>query len=1071
MGDLTAGRFAEFHRAIHPRCKRPHPWQVRLARGVVERGEWPASINIPTGCGKTSCIDIAVYALACRPADSPRRVVFAVNRRVVVDGAHERAMLIARKLGDAKDGILGDVRDKLCGIAGCSDAPLAPVLLRGGTYIDRDWHANPAQPCVISTTVDQAGSRLLFRGYGVGSASRVVEAGLLGSDCLWILDETHISQPFTRTLRAVEGYGKAPWAKKRPSRPWRVVEMTATPVGGVPPGHGRSDDDRRPAEPAAASKGRRPAAFELGDDDRRSEVLSRVLGASKVCDLVMSKAKDSGDHEALAKDLAKCARSLRAKFSCKKVAVVANRVATAKHVYDEIRSGGFEAYLLIGRMRPWDRDAILSRINERFKTGCPNRPARGGDAQDNAGSPPVTFVVSTQCIEVGADLNFDGMVSEASSLDSLRQRFGRLNRDGMCEPCRGAIVAPADVHRKKAKNDSAGDPIYGEAAAKTWALLARDGRSEIDFGIDRISNEIEKAAGEPAALEGTSLAPPDGPELLPSHLDLLCQTSRKLGADPDVAPFLHGFERGVPTVSVVWRSGLLKDDPDSALRARHAAFAAALAALPPRSAESMPVPIWSIRRFLGGGRAGLDSGGDAEWQRLGAPPLEDGGAGRSKTFPTAFIWRGKKRALLRIVKDDHMEEKLRGDLGGENGAAGDEFARIGNIRPNDVVILSSDSCGWNELGHVPDMADGGGDCGGENTAATIDIAEQVAFEATGGIVEKTGGCDRRSGGERHPYRVQGSVAIRMADDGRYPFPMTDEARRFRTAIDNQEPRSSREEILDAAREKIPEIVRQISKKPDFGGGSGAKRDRAAPPTGSRREERIDMDIESMSCTMQTMADGKEVLLIAKRKSGRAGPIDGSFLDKHMKDVADSVQKYATGLGLDPVGDLVEILGTAALLHDAGKADRRFQQMLHRSLLPLPRDFELRAKDNGLPNGRRYRRYPKGFRHELVSSRLAEDVETHDRDLFLHLIESHHGHCRPLAPAVRDPDGGPVEYEFKGRTLRASPSTGLEKAGSGASKRFWSCTRRYGWWGLAWIEALFLLADWNVSGGRSSRNDR
>ena len=338
-------------------------------------------------------------------------------------------------------------------------------------------------------------------------------------------------------------------------------------------------------------------------------------------------------------------------------------------------------------------------------------------------------------------------------------------------------------------------------------------------------------------------------------------------------------------------------------------------------------------------------------------------------------------------------------------------------------------------------------------------------------MEKTGGCDRRKGGERHPYRVQGSIAVRMADDGRYPFPMTDEARRFRTAIDNQEPRSSREEILDAAREKIPDIVQQIAKKPDFGGGSGAGRDRTAQPPGSHRGERIAMDTESMSCTMQTMAGGKEVLLIAKHKSGKARFKDDSLLDKHMKDVAYSVQKYATSLGLDPVGDLVEILGTAALLHDAGKADRRFQQMLHRSLLPLPHGLELLAKDNGLPNGRRYKRYPKGFRHELVSSRLAEGVETPDRDLFLHLIESHHGHCRPLAPAVRDPDGGPVEYEFKGHTLRASPSTGLEKAGSGASRRFWSCTRQYGWWGLAWIEALFLLSDWNVSGGRSSRNDR
>src|SRR5258708_9671357 len=65
---------------------KPFPWQRELYRLFVEDGI-PASCNIPTGLGKTAVIAIWLLALAARPHKVPRRLVYVVNRRTVVDQA------------------------------------------------------------------------------------------------------------------------------------------------------------------------------------------------------------------------------------------------------------------------------------------------------------------------------------------------------------------------------------------------------------------------------------------------------------------------------------------------------------------------------------------------------------------------------------------------------------------------------------------------------------------------------------------------------------------------------------------------------------------------------------------------------------------------------------------------------------------------------------------------------------------------------------------------------------------------------------------------------------------------
>jgi CRISPR-associated endonuclease/helicase Cas3 len=69
----------------------PFPWQKELFDRFVQKG-FPETCDLPTGLGKTSIIAIWLLALAHHAharsmTGFPRRLVYVVNRRTVVDQA------------------------------------------------------------------------------------------------------------------------------------------------------------------------------------------------------------------------------------------------------------------------------------------------------------------------------------------------------------------------------------------------------------------------------------------------------------------------------------------------------------------------------------------------------------------------------------------------------------------------------------------------------------------------------------------------------------------------------------------------------------------------------------------------------------------------------------------------------------------------------------------------------------------------------------------------------------------------------------------------------------------------
>lgn len=160
---------------------------------------------------------------------------------------------------------------------------------------------------------------------------------------------------------------------------------------------------------------------------------------------------------------------------------------------------------------------------------------------------------------------------------------------------------------------------------------------------------------------------------------------------------------------------------------------------------------------------------------------------------------------------------------------------------------------------------------------------------------------------------------------------------------------------------------------------------------------------------------------------------------------------------------------AAAYHDLGKADERFQAMLLGGDLNLVwAQNTLFAKSPSMPDTFDERdkalhksTLPRGFRHEMLSVQVAQKLGVKD-DLALHLIAAHHGYARPFAPLVQD--DAPPSVEVQGVVLSQEEriATPAHRLDSGIAERFWSLSREYGWWGLAFLETILRLADWQAS---------
>lgn len=527
--------FNEYYRQSHGRD--PFPWQVRLA-AQVGSGRWPDALTLPTSSGKTAVVDVWFWALSNQVPGTPRRLYYLIDRRALVDAAADYAQALAAR----------------------TLLSVSVVRLRGGLGVqDDEWLLDPSRPAFISTTVDQLGSRLLGRAYGVGRFSAALHAGLAGNDALVVIDEAHLVEPLRQTLASVGALRAR--GEQALSLPWHVLTMTATPLAQA-------------------------ETLGLGEADRAHPVLARRLAARKRAKLVTGP-------EGVQALVAEAHRHRDGGAAV--VGVIANTVDMARAVFTSL-SQTDEAMLLIGRARPPERDALAAELQARSGTGT------------RAGGRPALYVVATQTIEVGLDLDFDALVTELAPLSALRQRFGRLDRLGELGETHSSIVQRGEANLP-----------YGKAALQETAKWLKEAAKNIrgvgrvvDFGLDAMEQSL---AATPAPPEGNARAP----LLLPDDVDLFFDPS----LDLDITPYLHG-ERRSRDVQIAWRSAL--DELEAV------DWGEAVEAVPPTSMEMVSLPLYAARAWLAGSVLPV---GDVEGGVLpDASPAE----GRPRSF---VIWDGE----------------------------------------------------------------------------------------------------------------------------------------------------------------------------------------------------------------------------------------------------------------------------------------------------------------------------------------------------------------------------------------------------------------------------------------------
>lgn len=943
----------------------PMRWQCRLFERMLG-GNLPDAVDLPTGLGKTSVMAIWLIARALAGAETalPRRLVYVVDRRVVVDQATAEAEKLRNALGDEKhfekldpaekaqaQRVVAKLRKRL-GIK--RSGGLTISTLRGGKADDRAWTYDPATPAIIVCTVDMAGSRLLFSGYRMSRWSRSAQAGLLGADSLIVLDEAHIAPAFHKAVQSVLEL------QKQTCAPARIPALAFLSLSAT------SHED---------SAGN---VFRLEADDYDDSLVARRTGRTQPTKRITFEALP-GAKDALRNALAEKAAALDG--TSRAVLIFCNSRTVANDTGEALRKKlansrnlkenevGEDVALITGARRGKERDELVGKETYRAFTDEHEKSDLRKDG-------PTRYLICTAAGEVGTDLDADAAVMDLVPLERMIQRLGRVNRPGECgEPAPVVVyydpaalqVLASDKEEKKAE--------AGRLAATKAALEALPG---LDGGSD--ASPVHLAKLDPDARRAASSPPPEIPVIEREHVEAWALTSLKdHPGRPDVDPFLRGIVDEEPQTAVAWRADVAYL---ARLPVRTIEQAIAAARLMP--AEILEAPTREVAQFLQRRIKALQK----SWQQE-----RDSREEPRASLHLLLLKRGKVIGCGKITEDNAIlklsetaEDRADLLLDGEIKDLQDALAY--------ATILFEPSFGGLDEGGALDA--------GAKEDSGLHVQPTTGEEDPWGVtIRLVSPASEEGDAEAHLLTFPPSLKAKLGDT----TDKTDAA--LKKALGKREIEPEVRRRLGLRRAWFAELPPEIG-NPDDGG-------------------------PVLEYWKHWDVDGE---------TGAASQSQG--LDEHQDEAKAEMRRLALRLSLAP--ELADTLIRSIAIHDVGKARANWQDGVG-----APRKGRPYAKSAGRGPGMR------GYRHEFGSLRDAlykQEVATalaglsdQHRDLALHLIASHHGRARPSIPAEDEEEIFPAV---------------LNEDALQAAIRYVRLQRRWGPWGLAWLEALFRSVDATVS---------